>query len=144
MRIDRARLTRETLPFRCEIATRFADLDVIGHVNNVAAAAILQEGRNRFIHHCELFKLAHAQLVVASTLIEYAGDLLHPAPIEVCVGVLEIGRSSVRLGQIAWQHDRVGVYAEVVQVTRDANGAAPIPGAWRAMLETMRIRPAAA
>ncbi|HET8880640.1 MAG TPA: thioesterase family protein [Solimonas sp.] len=139
MRIDRARLTRETLPFRCEIATRFADLDVIGHVNNVAAAAILQEGRNRFIHHCELFKLAHAQLVVASTLIEYAGDLLHPAPIEVCVGVLEIGRSSVRLGQIAWQHDRVGVYAEVVQVTRDERGAAPLPDAWRTRLEAMRI-----
>src|SRR3546814_7426889 len=96
MRIDRARLTRAALPFRCEIATRFSDLDVIGHVNNVAAAAILQEGRNRFLHHCELFKLAHAQLVVASTLIEYADDLFHPAPVEVGIGVLR--SAAVRCG----------------------------------------------
>jgi hypothetical protein len=45
----------------------------------------------------------------------------------------------VRLGQIAWQHDRVGVYAEVVQVTRDERGAAPLPDAWRRRLEAMRI-----
>ncbi|HEY9546383.1 MAG TPA: thioesterase family protein [Solimonas sp.] len=139
MRIDRARLTRAALPFRCEIATRFSDLDVIGHVNNVAAAAILQEGRNRFLHHCELFKLAHAQLVVASTLIEYADDLFHPAPVEVGIGVLEIGRSSLRLGQIAWQGDRIAVYAEIVQVTRDERGAAPMPEVWRSRLEAMRV-----
>ncbi|NGY03954.1 acyl-CoA thioesterase [Solimonas terrae] len=140
MRIDRTRLTREGLPFRCQIATRFSDLDVIGHVNNVAAAAILQEGRNRFIHHCELFKLAHAQLVVASTLIEYADDLLHPAPVDVGVGVLEIGRSSLRLGQLAWQGERLAVYAEIVQVTRDERGAVPLPDSWRQRLDAMRIK----
>ena len=140
MRIDRERLQREAFPYRCEIATRFSDLDLIGHVNNVAASAILMEGRNRFIKHCALFSLAHAQLVVASTLIEYAGDLLHPDAIEVGVGVLDIGRSSLRLGQIAWQNGRVGVYAEVVQVTRDERGAIALPDAWRAPLEAMRIR----
>ena len=139
MRIDRARLQREAFPFSCEIATRFSDLDVLGHVNNVAAGAILQEGRNRFIHACELFKLARTQLVVASTLIEYADDLLHPEPVEVCVGVLDIGRSSLRLGQIALQNGRIGVYAEIVQVTRDERGATPLPEAWRSPLEAMRI-----
>lgn len=140
MRIDRARLTSAALSFRCQIATRFSDLDVIGHVNNVAAAAILQEARNRFLHHCELFKLAHAQLVVASTQIEYADDLLHPAPVEVGIGVLDIGRSSLRLGQLAWQGDRIAVYAEIVQVTRDARGATAMPEVWRARLDAMRIR----
>lgn len=139
MRIDRTRLTRDALPFRCQIATRFSDLDVIGHVNNVAAAAILQEGRNRFLHHCALFKLAHAQLVVASTLIEYADDLFHPQPIEVGIGVLNIGRSSLRLGQIAWQGDRIAVYAEIVQVTRDERGPVPMPDAWRGPLDAIRV-----
>lgn len=143
MRIDRSRLQRDAFPFRVEIATRFSDLDVIGHVNNVAAAGILMEGRNRFIHHSRIYENAHAQLVVASSLIEYAADLLHPAPIEVSVGVLDIGRSSLRLAQIAAQNGRIGVYAEIVQVTRDANGATPIPDAWRALLETMRLRPSA-
>src|SRR3546814_20541120 len=97
MRIDRARLTRAALPFRCEIATRFSDLDVIGHVNNVAAAAILQEGRNRFLHHCELVKLAHEPLVGDSKLSEYAAALFHPAPVEVGICRTENGRSWVRL-----------------------------------------------
>jgi len=139
MRIDRARLQREAFPFRCEIATRFSDLDVLGHVNNVAAASILMEARNRFIHHCKLFETERTQLVVASSLIEYAADLLHPEPIEVYVGVLELGRSSLRLGQIAVQNGRVGLYAEIVQVTRDAQGATPMPESWRAKLGSMRI-----
>ncbi|MFT4046430.1 MAG: thioesterase family protein [Solimonas sp.] len=143
MRIDRARLQRGAFPYRCEIATRFSDLDVIGHVNNVAAADILMEGRNRFLHHSRIFESERTQLVVASSLIEYAADLLHPQPIEVSVGVLEIGRSSLRLGHIAWQNGRTAVYAEVVQVARDANGPVPIPDAWRAILEPMRIRPSA-
>ena len=140
MRIDRARLQRDAFPFHVDIATRFADLDVIGHVNNVAAAGILMEGRNRFIHHSEIYKNAHAQLVVASTLIEYAADLLHPAPIEVSVGVLDIGRSSIRLAQIAAQEGRIGVYAEIVQVTRDDKGSTAIPEAWRPLLEALRMR----
>jgi acyl-CoA thioesterase FadM len=139
MRIDRARLHRGAFPYACGIATRFSDLDVLRHVNNVAASEILQEGRNRFIRHCDLFALAQAQLVVASTLIEYASDLQHPEPVEVCVGVLEIGRSSLRLAQIARQNDRIGVYAEVVQVTRNPQGACAMPEAWRERLESMRI-----
>ena len=139
MRIDRARLQPEAFSYRCEIATRFSDLDVLSHVNNVAASAILQEGRNRFIHTCELYQLAYRVLVVASTLIEYADDLLHPEPIEVAVGVLDIGRTSLRLAQIARQQGRIGIYAEIVLVARDEQGATPLPDAWRARLETMRI-----
>ena len=140
MRIDRARLSRAAFPYSCEIATRFSDVDILGHINNVAASAVLQEGRNRFHHHCGVFKPFEAQIVVASTLIEYADDLFHPAPIEVCTGVIDIGRSSMRLGQIGVQKGRVGVYAEVVMVARNEQGATPMPQSWREALETMRMR----
>ncbi|WP_428310584.1 acyl-CoA thioesterase [Hydrocarboniphaga sp.] len=139
MRIDRRRLQRPGFVFACEIQTRFADVDKIGHVNNVAIASIFQEGRNRFIHASGIYPLAQCDLVVASASFEYAGDLFHPEPIEIAVGVIEIGRSSLRIGQIACQHGRIGAYAEVVQVARDANGAIALPQAWRAPLEAQKI-----
>lgn len=119
--------------------SRFSDLDRIGHINNVAIVGIFQEGRNRFIHACDLYGVAQRDLVVASSSFEYVGDLFHPDPIEVAVGVLEIGRSSFRVGQIASQNGRIGAYAEVVQVTRDASGPVPLPEAWRVKLEGLRI-----
>lgn len=139
MRIERARLERGVNFFTCQVATRFSDVDRVGHVNNVAVAAIFQEGRNRFIHAIDLMGAARCDLVVASLHIEYSNDLYHPDPIDVSVGVLEIGRTSFRLGQVARQHGRIGAYGEVVQVARDGSGAVTLPEAWRAKLESMKI-----
>ena len=139
MRIDRARLQNAVFPFTYQMQTRFSDLDKVGHVNNVSVAAIFQEGRNRFIHAFELAKTGPANLVVASLNIEFAGDLFHPAPIDVSVGLLEVGRSSFRVGQIARQNGHVAAYAEVVQVARDQNGATALPEAWRPLFERMMI-----
>lgn len=139
MRIDRARLDSGVFSHRFEFGTRFSDMDKVGHVNNVAVADLLQEGRNRFIHAVGLMTAAPSPLVVAALHIEFAGDLYHPAPVEVCVGVLDIGRSSYRIGEIIRQDGRIAVYAEVVQVARNEAGASALPQAWRPLLERARI-----
>lgn len=140
MRIDRKRLQPNNFPFSYEMQTRFADLDKVGHVNHVNLTAFFQEGRNRFIYACDLMGLAPCPLVVAALNIEFAGDLFHPDPIEVHTGLLELGRSSFRVGQIAYQNGRVGAYAEVVQVARVENGSVALPDAWRPILERMMIK----
>jgi acyl-CoA thioester hydrolase len=139
MRIERAKLERGVFPYTCQVATRYSDLDQLGHVNNVAVAAIFQEGRNRFIRGVDLMGLARCDLVVAALNIEFASDLYHPDPIDLSVGILDIGRTSFRFGQIASQNGRIGAYAEVVQVARDKNGPIPLPDAWRAKLESLKI-----
>jgi acyl-CoA thioester hydrolase len=139
MRIDRARLDSGVFPCRFEIGTRFSDMDKVGHINNVAVADLLQEGRNRFFHAVDLMRAAPAALVVAALNIEFAGDLFHPAPVEISVGVLEIGRSSYRIGEIIRQNGRIAVYAEVVQVSRNNTGATSLPDAWRPLLERARV-----
>ncbi len=139
MRIDRARLDTGVFPYRFEIGTRFSDMDKVGHVNNVAVADLLQEGRNRFIHALDLMGAAPCALVVASLNVEFAGDLFHPAPVEISIGVLEIGRSSYRIGEVIRQSGRIAVYAEVVQVARNGSGATALPEPWRPLLETARI-----
>ncbi|OYW21856.1 MAG: thioesterase, partial [Sphingomonas sp. 12-62-6] len=42
------RLSAEAYPHREIIQTRFQDLDVLGHINNVGMAAILESGRVKF------------------------------------------------------------------------------------------------
>ncbi len=139
MRIDRTRLQPGNFPFCYQMQTRFDDLDLVGHVNNVAIAAIFQEGRNRFINAYDLMKTASCSVVVATMNIEFAADLFHPDPVEVSVGLLEVGRSSFRFGQMTQQNGRITAYAEVVLVARDNTGSVALPDAWRPILGRMMI-----
>jgi acyl-CoA thioester hydrolase len=138
-RLDRGRLDGGVYPYHCQVAMRFADLDQLGHANNVAVAAILQEARLRFIQAFDLIGVVRCELVVAASLIEFAHEMLYPDPIQVAIGVLDIGRTSFRLGQVARQNDRVGAYAEVVQVSRNGQGPVPLPDEWRGKLERMKM-----
>ncbi|TAL03592.1 MAG: acyl-CoA thioesterase [Rhodospirillaceae bacterium] len=138
-RLDRTRLDKGIFPFRCEIATRIADLDTYGHINNVVIAGIFQEGRYRLFRTLDLTDNQDVQQVVAGLTIEFAGEMILPDPIQVATGVLDIGRTSFRLGQIATQNGRVGAYAEIVHVMRDQNGQVPIPHEMRAKLGALKI-----
>lgn len=138
-RIDRALLENATFPFQLSVATRFADVDQLGHINNVATAALLQEGRIRFLLSLGLTGVAERPVVIAASSIEYARDMLWPQTVDVATGVLGIGRTSFRLGQTARQKDMIGAYAEVVLVMRDGVGPAPLPEEWQEKLGALKI-----
>lgn len=140
-RLDRARLSEGVFPCRFDVATRFGDLDVQGHINNVAVAAIVQEGRARFSVENGISAFVRGRsLMVASLTIEYAGEMRHPAPVEVSVGVLEVGRTSYRLGAVLRQDGKIGAFAEIVLVAGKDGAPAPIDEEWRARLESLRIK----
>lgn len=144
IRLDRQRLQGATFPERMEIATRIADLDVQGHVNNVAVATILQESRGRFNKARVASLLGPGDgMVVGGLFIEYAGQMYFPEPLEVSIGALEIGRSSYALGQIVRQDGRITAYAEVSMVIIREGRAAPLSDTLRAALEAASIVPAA-
>ena len=42
------RLSPDAYPYPDVIQTRFQDMDVLGHLNNVAFAALFETGRTRF------------------------------------------------------------------------------------------------
>jgi acyl-CoA thioester hydrolase len=141
-RIDRERLDRATFPVVTTIPTRFDDIDSQGHVNNAAAAVILQEARVDLNFQAQV-ALARGGLsnMVASLCIEYAGEMRHPLPVEVSSGILALGRSSVIVGQLARQAGRPTLYAETVLVVVGPDGPTPMPDALRAAYEDLIIRP---
>lgn len=141
-RIDRERLAAAAFPLTTTIQTRFDDIDSQGHVNNAAAAVILQEARVALNQAARLMDVRGAvRPVVAALSIEYAAEMHHPAPIEVASGILKIGRTSVTIGQVARQEGRPSLYAETVLVMLGPDGPAEIPPAVRTAYETLLIRP---
>lgn len=144
-RIDRSRLEGAQFPMVEKIATRFDDLDVQGHVNNAAAVVILQEGRVLFNRAAGLpWAMGNLRAMVVGLTVEYAAEMTHPEPVELGVGILDLGRSSFTMGQVIRQGGRTAIYAEVAMVMANEAGAAPIPDTLRAAFEQLRIVPAMA
>lgn len=142
-RIDRQRLDGAAFPTTMTVATRFSDMDTLGHINNAAAAVLLQEARagmNRQAGYSELRE--GLRPVVASLTIEYAGEMHHPEPVEIATGVLSVGRTSVVVGQVGRQGGRPTLYAETVIVMTDGKEPTPIPDSLRAAYERVKIRSA--
>jgi acyl-CoA thioester hydrolase len=141
-RIERERLDAVDFPIRVEVPLRFSDLDTLGHVNNAAVGVILQEARVGFSQHAALPGLDKGfRTVVAGLRIEFAAELLYPGAVEVCMGIVAVGRTSFTLVQVGRQNGLSALYAEVTLVMSSANGPTPIPDELRAALERLRIIP---
>lgn len=138
---DAALLNPERYPFTCTIETRFGDLDVNKHINNVAMAGMVEEGRVRF-HHASGFVagLEGRAAMVASLSIEFLGQAYHPAPITVHAGAARIGRTSYALDLLLMQEGRVVVFAQTVVVCTDAGGPAEISQAFRTSAQDWMVR----
>lgn len=140
VRLDRQRLQNAVFAEKVEIATRFDDLDVQGHVNNVAVAVLFQEARGKFNKGHVAACLGNGRgLVVGSLHIDYAGTMHYPDPVEIETGVLEIGRTSYTLGQVARQRGRIAAFAEVILVVTENGRAASMPDEIRTVLEEALI-----
>ncbi len=140
-RIDRAAFDNANFPAAVTIHTRFADLDLQGHVNNAAVPVILQEARVDFNTAVDMRgQLGGLRPMVAGITIEYAAELTHPGEIEILTGVSKIGRTSFTLQQVVRQRGRTAIYAETTLVIADATGAAALPEGLRCNLEALLLR----
>lgn len=78
---------------------RFADLDLLGHVNNKAFLTYAESARAAFLRETGLWvPQAPRQNVLARLEIDYRRELHYPGELRVGVRVLDIGRTSFRLG----------------------------------------------
>jgi acyl-CoA thioester hydrolase len=78
---------------------RFADLDLLGHVNNKAFTVYAESGRAAFLQQTGLWLPgATPQTVIARVEIDYLRELNYPCALKIGVRVLKLGRSSFTLG----------------------------------------------
>ena len=141
-RPDPALLDPARYPFRCEIETRFSDLDTNLHLNNVALAGLLEEGRVRFHRAGGYHAAIHGMTsMVASLAIEFLGQSHFPDPLEMYVAAARLGRTSYQLNQLVSQQGRIVAYAQAVLVCMRNNAPGELPAAFLGSVEPWMLRP---
>jgi acyl-CoA thioester hydrolase len=138
---DPALLDPARYPFACEMQTRFGDLDVNLHVNNVAMAGILEDARVRF-HKASGYHAAIENMtsMVVSLGIEYLGQAYHPQPLQVHVGAADLGRSSYSLCQLVIQDGRVVAFARATFVCVRDGRPTPLPEKFALTVQPFMLR----
>jgi len=127
--------------FWTEERLRFADLDMVGHVNNNAIGVFLENGRvHLFVDGGEeMDKVADGTghtWVVRRLEIDYVREIRFPGTVRVGTRVARIGNSSCTVRQGVFVDGVNCVTATTIAVCFDpaARGSTPIPDPVRARL----------
>jgi acyl-CoA thioester hydrolase len=136
-RPDPWRLDPARYPHRRTLPTRFQDLDPLGHINNVAYAALFETGRIHFNHAIDLLRWKHQRWLVAATEINYLAEGHFPADVEIATGIGAIRTRSWQILSLMLQEGRPIATCDVVLVASAADGG--LPDDMRAALAAVRI-----
>jgi acyl-CoA thioester hydrolase len=118
-----------------EVPTRFDDIDSLNHINNVAMAAIFQEGRVRFAHWLREGTVDQdIGTFIVSAHLEYLDQTYYPAPVTVMMAVESVGGSSKTLVQLAIQGGQPKAFCRAVDVHTARGPASAISEEWRVRL----------
>ena len=138
------RLDAASYPVTIELQTRFQDMDINGHLNNVAFAALFESGRvllNREIRPWEE-RPANERTMVAAVEINYLAEGNFPDPVQIATGIGRLGTSSWTIVQAMFQNGRCIATCDTVVVCRTDGEAKPLRAAMVAELETKLARAA--
>lgn len=144
-RPDPWRLDPVSYPVRETLQTRFQDLDINGHLNNVAFAALFESARvllNRRVRPTSE-RPANERTMVAVVTITYLAEGSFPEPVTIASGIGAIGSSSWTIVQAMFQSGHCIATCDTVVVCRTDNAAKPLRPELRAELETSRVNAAA-
>ena len=124
-------------PHRCPIQVRFADTDMMGHVNNAVFATWAESARMAFVHAGQPGLMS---LILAHLAIDFRRQVEFGDAVEVLTSVEAIGRSSFTLRQQITAADQLAAEVRVVMVqfNYESQRSEPIPPGMRAWLETHR------
>ena len=100
---------------------RFADLDRLNHVNNVAFATYSESGRVDFLEHVEPGSTAGSGVgwVIAKLTVNFLAAAYYPGKVEIGNVVRRIGNSSILVDQGLFCADKCFGTCETVLVWAD-------------------------
>lgn len=117
--------------------TRYADIDSLGHVNNVAYAVYFEGARVEFIRQHGLWSVeATHSMVAARVEIDYLREVHYPSAVRVGVRCTRVGTSSFVLDCAAFVNGECVATCRSVQVRFDPRErrASALPAADRERL----------
>ncbi len=128
-------------PFHHLTTTRFADMDRNHHINNVAISSAMEDGRFRFDVVAGVPKLASgARVVIVANYTDYVAEARYPAPLEVHVGIMDIGRTSWTLACLISQEGKPCAFSKAVNVATSDCGPVAMTSEMREAFEKLRVQ----
>ena len=135
---------RDSYRWFMAIATRWADNDAYGHVNNTVYYQWFDTAVNAWLVEAGLLNIARGNPIglVVETGCAYFAPLSFPGEVEVGIAVDRLGNSSVtyRIGVFGIGEAACSAQGHFthVYVDRSDRRSAPLPDDWRAKLERLR------
>ncbi|MDZ3832392.1 MAG: acyl-CoA thioesterase [Sphingopyxis sp.] len=122
------RLDAASYPVCESFQTRFQDMDINGHLNNVAFAALFESGRVLMNRRIRPFddRPANERTMVAAVEINYLAEGNFPDPVEIATGIGRVGTSSWSIVQAMFQNGRAIATCDTVVVCRTDDQAKPL------------------
>lgn len=137
------RLDHGRYPFSVTVPTRFQDLDPLGHINNVAMAALFETGRvlfNRTQMAERRNRPAGHRWLVARVEINYLRETYFPDPVEVATGIGPVGNSSWTIWSAAFQRGECVGLCDATVVYIGEAGPQPLTDTMREELAAWAVR----
>jgi acyl-CoA thioester hydrolase len=136
MKPEPHRLSRAGYPYFRRVIARFSDMDVEGHLNNVALASFYEDARVSFLHDLAGEERGQSfRFVIASIRISYLTEAHYPGDYDVGLGVTRFGTTSFDIGCALFLGDKCVGVCDTTQVTIGTSGPITIPPALRVALE---------
>lgn len=135
--------TRDAYKHWAQMPTRWADNDMYGHVNNTVHYTWFDTVVNCWLIDNGLLDTENGDPIglVVETGCRYAASITFPETLEIGLAITKIGNSSVsyQLGVFSKGEEAPAAQGHFthVYVGRDSRRPAPLPDAWRALLETL-------
>jgi len=126
-------------PLKVRILARYADVDPLWHINNVAIAQYYEEARvsasMTMMDGRRIPTEGGERILIAHQAIDYLREASYPGTLEIGIGVLRIGNSSYTYAMAMFQEGACVSLSEAVLVYADASGPARLPDEYRRRLE---------
>lgn len=144
MRPEPFELNPANYPYQIELQTRFGDLDVLNHINNVQITQLFEEGRFRFalgsLNQTSLEHKDQNPMVTVSVLTSYLGEVQYPAPVTILAGMYHFGRTSYTISCLMQQDGRRVAHSRAVLVCSDRGRPQALPEAVLATLRPLSLK----
>jgi len=127
----------ESYPSSAAIPTRWADLDLLGHINNVSMAGLFEEGRGRFNRSLALAHDKGVRWLIAAVELNYLAEAHHPHDVIIASGIGRIGTRSWTIFSAAFQGATCVATCDTTLAYTDTNGSAPFPDSFRTKFESV-------
>ena len=119
---------------------RFADTDLLGHVNNAAFATFCETGRVMFLYDPEReIKPPGTDFVIVRLVLDFRREMHYPGLVEIGTRVLRVGGSSFTMGQALFKDGECVATAEstCVLIDRASRESVRLPDEMRERLTAL-------